>query len=497
MIRMKPVPSGKRAEDYYSATDGGYYHETTGLRRQWVGSGAPLLGLAGPPEIDQFKNLVHGQHPLTGEQLTAALRGNRIPAWDVTASVPKEVTQYIEAGDERIQPALWRAVERTVERLERYATTRVRAGGRQEDRVTGILVGYAVEHPDTRPVEDESLPEDHRWRIMPQPDRHIHVVIFNVTWDEEEQRWKAVKFRPIMDLRKFFDRVFDAEMAAEMADLGYAVGPEFREDSKGNLKYHTYRVEGMPESLRVKRSARSREIDRLEEEIVEERKRQDKYAPDQLSAVEKDKLGATSRRLKRDDLTLSECREYWASQETEEESAQVAEAIRRAKLGQNPRPGPMAAQAVAFAMRHHFETEAAVPVETLATTALEQAMGGARLEDVEREMARQGVIVVEKDGKRLATTEALQQEELDLAAYAMDGRGKALPIGVTSELGRRLAGGETLNDGQWDAALGLLRSANKVEVVLGPAGAGKSKLLKKFDEGAGLAGQTVTYLGTT
>src|SRR5262249_45457875 len=110
MIRMKPVPSGKRAEDYYSATDGGYYLESTGLRQQWVGSGAPMLGLAGPPEVGQFKNLVHGRHPITGEQLTAALRDNRIPAWDVTACVSKEVTQFMEAGDERIQPAMWRAL---------------------------------------------------------------------------------------------------------------------------------------------------------------------------------------------------------------------------------------------------------------------------------------------------------------------------------------------------------------------------------------------------
>ena len=87
---------------------------------------------------------------------------------------------------------------------------------------------------------------------------------------------------------------------------------------------------------------------------------------------------------------------------------------------------------------------------------------------------------------------------MGLAAYAMDGRGRAAPIGVAPDLARRLlAGGERLNDGQWAAALGLLRSANKVEVVMGPAGAGKSKLLAKFDEGARLAGQAVTYLGTT
>ena len=56
-----------------------------------------------------------------------------------------------------------------MKKLEQYATTRVRVDGKQEDRVTGNLVWYAVEHPETRPVEDESLPEGHKWRVMPRP----------------------------------------------------------------------------------------------------------------------------------------------------------------------------------------------------------------------------------------------------------------------------------------------------------------------------------------
>jgi TrwC relaxase len=73
----------------------------------------------------------------------------------------------IERGDSRIQDAFWEAARETVADLERYATTRVRKGGKQEDRLTGNLVGYAVEHAETRPAKD-----DH----MPDPHRHIHMV---------------------------------------------------------------------------------------------------------------------------------------------------------------------------------------------------------------------------------------------------------------------------------------------------------------------------------
>ena len=74
-----------------------------------------------------------------------------------------------------------------MKKVEEYARTRVRVDGKQEDRVTANLVWYAVEHAETRPVEGESLPEGHKWKVMPDQDRHIHVVIFNLTRDDADQ----------------------------------------------------------------------------------------------------------------------------------------------------------------------------------------------------------------------------------------------------------------------------------------------------------------------
>ena len=48
--------------------------------------------------------------------------------------------------------------------------------------------------------------------------------------------------------------------------------------------------------------------------------------------------------------------------------------------------------------------------------------------------------------------------------------------------------GKTLNDGQWQAVTGLLNSRNRVNLVEGPAGAGKSSLLAKYDEAMRRAG---------
>jgi conjugative relaxase-like TrwC/TraI family protein len=501
MLRMKPVGKGeqgaKKADLYYQKTDSGYYRGEGGLHCEWGGKGSPMLSLEGPPDYEHFKRLIRGLDPHSGEQLTARLRDDRIPCWDVTASIPKRVTIALERGDSRIQAKLWESVREAMAMLEQYASTRIRIDGQQDDRVTGNLLWYAVEHPDTRPVENEALPEDHQWRVMPLPDRHVHIVIPNLTWDDEEKQWKAVKFRPIMDLRKYFDRCFDSIFAYKLShELGYALKTEFRDDAKGNSKYYSWDIDGMPAPLVAGLSKRSQEIDDLEKEIVAERKKLDKYAPDHLSAVEKDKLGATSRRVKRDDLTLEDCREYWQTLFAEW-ADDIDDVIRRAKLGLNPKPQPVLAKAVDFSMRHHFERESALAVEELVTTALEHAMGGARPEDVVRELKRQGVILVQRNGKTLATTKELMREEEALASFAAAGRGTCVPIGLDAGLTRQLATGETLSDGQWEAARGLLESQNRVNMVLGPAGAGKSKLLKKVEEGAKLAGKQIVLLGTT
>ena len=83
----------------------------------------------------------------------------------------------------------------------------------------------------------------------------------------------------------------------------------------------------MPEPMIERLSQRITDVDAAEGRSVAERKEAARLAgdpgwellPDHLSAVERDKLGATSRRQKRDDLTLADCREYWDSRYTPEE----------------------------------------------------------------------------------------------------------------------------------------------------------------------------------
>ena len=186
-------------------------------------------------------------------------------------------------------------------------------------------------------------------------------------------------------------------------------------------------------------------------------------APEHLSAVARDKLGATSRNEKREDLTRPECQAYWKGRLTPAETAGVAKAIDRARRGLNRKPASGVEKAVDYAMRHEFHQRSVVPWEELATTAMEQSMGAGLPDDLLREFLRQGVIMRMKDGRLQCTTEALQREEDGIIGFAADGQGKVRPVGQDSGLDRVLKNGKLLNDGQWEAVTGLLEFAEPGE----------------------------------
>ena len=409
MLRFHPIADAKAAEAYYSKSDGGYYLDADDLRSEWLGRGAEQLDLSGKPDFEHFKRLIHGLDPRTGEQLTAKLIDNRIPAWDVTASIPKGVTIALERGDSRIQDALWEAARDTIADLEQYATTRVRKGGKQEDRVTGNLVAFAVEHPETRPAKSDN---------MPDPDRHIHMVVFNLTHDEQEGEWKAVKFRPIMDLRKYFDRRFDQRLASKLTDLGYGIETKYKADTQGGKRYFSWDIKDMPQLVVKTFSRRAGEVDTLAAKLGVS------------NPMSKDKLGATSRQFKRKDMTLADYRSYWDARVSPEEVRQVAEVIKAAMRGENAKPKNTVDKAVQYAIGHHFERRSVMDWHEVAITAMERSMGGAKPEEIEPEARRQGVLL--RDGE--ATTKEVLAEEARVIAFAREGRGACRKMGAEARL---------------------------------------------------------------
>src|SRR5581483_9418899 len=156
----------KNAREYFEAhlCVGDYYDEGQRVAGEWFGTGAEQLGLSGKVRADDFLRLCENQHPVSGETLTQRLNtvrsgdgkeaANRRVFYDFTFSPPKSVSVAALAGaDERILAAHERAVRSALREFERFASTRVRVGGGQDDRSTGNFVAALFTHDTSRALD--------------------------------------------------------------------------------------------------------------------------------------------------------------------------------------------------------------------------------------------------------------------------------------------------------------------------------------------------------
>jgi hypothetical protein len=85
-------------------------------------------------------------------------RGERRVGYDFTFSVPKSVSLlYALSGDQGILDAFRGAVDETMREMEAEMKTRIRMGGKDEDRVTGNMVWAEFIHTTSRPVDGISV----------------------------------------------------------------------------------------------------------------------------------------------------------------------------------------------------------------------------------------------------------------------------------------------------------------------------------------------------
>jgi conjugative relaxase-like TrwC/TraI family protein len=456
MLRFTEIRDAGAASSYYGKTDGGYYLDAAELWREVGGKFGRQLGLSEKPDYEQFTRLLNGLDPFTGERLTQRLVNDRVAAWDLTASLPKGVTEAIEGGDARVAELVRETLRKSLEEVEERVTTRVRKGGRQEDRVSGNLCWFAFEHPETRPTSSDN---------MPRPDRHIHVVIPSLTFDFVEQQIKAIKWRPTVELRKWFSTRFDLRLSHGLAELGYEIKTEYRPDSHGGMKYYSFDIAGMPESMIAWDSQRHKEIEERAKELGK------------TSPLEMARMGATSRLAKRKDLSLADCRAYWDSCRTSEELEGRAECIRRAMEGDNPNPEPGAGEAARYAIDHQFYRNSVVRYTDLEVAAMERMMGRGRPEELLPQFERQGLLL--KEGQ--ATTEQVLAQERRIVAFASETRGSMAPLG----LGSRQPDLTGMANDQRAAIRHILQSPDQVLLIRGGAGTGKTTMMQRAIAGTG------------
>ncbi len=436
MIRITQQDSAKDAKRYYATAD--YYSEGQELVGSWGGKGASRLGLEGTVDKASFDRLCDNLHPTTGETLTVRTRAERRVGYDFTFSVPKSVSLlYGLSGDQEIMEAFRGAVAETMREMEGEMKTRVRKAGQDKDRTTGNMVWAEFIHTTSRPVGG-----------LPDPQLHAHVFVFNSTWDDQEHRWKAGQFADIKRDAPYFEAAFRVRLANKLQDLGFGV-ERTRKD---------FELSGVPRDVLKRFSRRTTLI----EKVAQEKGITD---PDR-----KAELGAETREKKGVALSWDSLRKEWNARLTDEEREGLASVHRRERAFARLEHGEE--QAVDHAIQHSFVREAVVPERKLLTEALKRGLCSVTVEGVAQEMANRPLIRSEVAGRGMATTKEMLALESHMIDFARQGRGRCRPLGDPN----RPISRERFNDGQKAAVRHVLGSRDRVIVIRGPAGTGKTTM---------------------
>src|ERR1700678_4006645 len=244
MIRVTPQKSAKDAKRYYATAD--YYSEGQEIIGLWGGKGAEKLGLSGTVDKLSFERLCDNLDPRTGEHVTVRTRTERTVGYDFTLSVPKSVSLlYAMSGDQCILDAFRGAVDETMREMEAEMKTRVRRKLQDTNRTTGNMVWAEFIHTTSRPVDG-----------IPDPQLHAHCFVFNTTFDQKEERWKAGQFADIKRDTPYFQAAFRVRLANNLQDIGFRV----------DRKRDDFEIAGISADVVKRFSRRTALIEKLAEE---------------------------------------------------------------------------------------------------------------------------------------------------------------------------------------------------------------------------------------
>jgi conjugative relaxase-like TrwC/TraI family protein len=441
MLRIIQNTSAAGAMSYYSTAD--YYSEGQELLGQWRGQAAEHLGVDGGIDKATWDALCDNRDPTTGLPLTARRNQDRTVGYDFNFHVPKSVSVlYGLTRDNRILDAFQASVDETMRDIEQEIKTRVRVNGKNEERTTGNMAWGEFTHFTSRPVDD-----------VPDPHLHAHCFVFNATFDENENRWKAGQFRELKRDAPFFEAAFHSRFARGVEELGLPV-----ERTKTG-----WELAGMPRSVVRTFSRRTAQIEQMAKDAGI------------TDPAEKDSLGAKTREHKKKDMSFTELQREWRSRLSADEQDAIGKAATKLGGPAMPEDPALAKEAVTFATDHCFERNSVVPERVVLAKALKHGVGKASFQSVQSAFRTHDLVFGERDGRKLVTSEDVLLEETRMLAFARDGRGTCPAL----DGGPHHFRDDKLNVGQRRAVEHVLDSPDRVILINGAAGVGKTTMMRE------------------
>lgn len=457
MLRITMSLQGENAARYFTevlSTNDYYVKDQEG---HWGGKGAEMLGLLGAVTREEFSAIAANRLPgKPGTKLTAQTKQHRRAGYDFCFSVPKSVSLYMAlAGEDKVENMVLDAFRETMSDIESAFEVRVRKYNQDWNRVTGNMVYGWFVHRETRPVNGLS-----------DPHFHIHAYVFNATFDQEENCWKAGQFGNLKSEAPFYEAAFNARLAEKLIKEGYGIRRTER----------SFELASVPRELIEKFSQRTIQIEKefTRQYTVLSAKAKalalDKGMEfsDALALV-KAELGKTTRESKPDiKLSLQEQRNIWHLHMTPQEVASL-HAARGAK-NQDLLEGVLGKS---LTVNHLFERVSVARRLHAAAALLRMCVGKVSVEQAKNFALEDSRFL--SAGPKLITTREVLREESDILSMVERGRNSCQPIGGRCE-------NTALSEDQKMAIKDILESRDLINEIRGIAGSGKTTTLRGLVE---------------
>lgn len=220
-----------------------------------------------------------------------------VAGYDYTFSVPKSVSVWWAVADGGTQALIARAhhaaMAEVLDLMEREVVmTRVGHNGLAQVEVTGILA-TAFDHYDSRANE---------------PQLHTHVVIANRVQGVHDGKWRAVDGRPMHAAVVALSEHYNNALADQLTrDFGVA----WEERDRGPRRASAREIAGVPDTLIEEFSSRSQAIDARTDELIADYEQQHGRRPSTATIIRLRAQATLATRPDKQIYALAELTERW------------------------------------------------------------------------------------------------------------------------------------------------------------------------------------------